>query len=100
MNNILFDEKVDGSFYLTLGRYFDEADNGNQPVIHWDLILTQRAKFEKRDIYFDGTLIRKDGCFVLPILNELNPEKLIENRKATSVSNEAASIFAYIFTNL
>lgn len=78
MNNTLFDEKIDGSFHLALGSCFDEADNGNKSAIHWDLISIQRPDYGGGEIYFDGTLIRKDGHFVLPLLSGLNPEKLLE----------------------
>lgn len=76
MNNTLFDEKIDGSFHLALGSCFDEADNGNQSSLHWDLIAIQRPDFGGGEIYFDGTLIRKDGRFVLSVLEALNPENL------------------------
>ena len=76
MNNTLFDEKIDGSFHLALGSCFDEADNGNKSAIHWDLVYIQAPEFGGGDIYFDGRLIRKDGRFVIPELETLNPENL------------------------
>lgn len=38
MRDILFDEKIAGSFHLTPGNAYDEADNGNRSKIHWDLV--------------------------------------------------------------
>lgn len=76
MNNTLFDEKIDGSFHLALGSCFDEADNGNESAIHWDLVSIQRPEYGGGEIYFDGQLIRKDGRFVSPQLEGLNPEKV------------------------
>ncbi len=44
MRDILFDEKIAGSFHLTPGNAYDEADNGNRSKIHWDLVQIQRAE--------------------------------------------------------
>ncbi|WP_192797373.1 aminopeptidase [Psychrobacillus glaciei] len=77
MNNTLFDEKIDGSFHIALGYCFEEADNGNKSAIHWDLISIQRPDYGGGEIYFDGQLIRKDGRFVIPELEGLNPEKIL-----------------------
>lgn len=73
MNNTLFDEKIDGSFHIALGSCFDEADNGNESAIHWDLVHIQRSEYGGGEIYFDGQLVRKNGRFVLPQLDDLNP---------------------------
>lgn len=77
MNNTLFDEKIDGSFHIALGSCFDEADNGNSSAIHWDLVSIQRPSYGGGKIYFDGQLVRKDGRFVIPELEGLNPERII-----------------------
>ena len=73
MRDILFDEKIRGSLHLALGQAYEEADNGNRSSVHWDLVLLQEPGGE---IYFDDVLIRKDGKFVLPELEALNPEAL------------------------
>ena len=36
--DILFDEKIGGTFHLALGNGFPEAGGGNESNIHWDLI--------------------------------------------------------------
>lgn len=78
MGDILFDEKIDGSFHFTPGQaYEEEADNGNRSAIHWDLVLIQRPEYGGGKIYFDDILIRENGRFVLPELECLNPENLI-----------------------
>ncbi|MBC1362477.1 aminopeptidase [Listeria welshimeri] len=77
MQDILFDEKIEGSFHFTPGQCYDEAFNGNQSAIHWDLVNIQRADYGGGEIYFDDVLIRKDGIFVLPELAPLNPENLV-----------------------
>ncbi|RJP82815.1 MAG: aminopeptidase [Candidatus Zixiibacteriota bacterium] len=78
MDDILFDEKINGSFHFTPGNaYEDEADNGNRSAVHWDLVCIQRPENGGGEIWFDGKLIRKDGRFVLPELAGLNPENLV-----------------------
>ncbi len=76
MTDTLFDEKIKGSFHFTPGRCYDEADNGNQSSIHWDLVCIQTPEYGGGEIYFDEKLVRKDGRFVLDRLQELNPENL------------------------
>ena len=68
MKDTLFDEKIDGSIHLTPGQCYDEAPNGNQSAIHWDLVLIQRKDYGGGEIWFDDRLIRKDGEFVIPEL--------------------------------
>jgi aminopeptidase len=76
MQDILFDEKIDGSFHFTPGQCYDVAPNGNNSNIHWDMVNIQRPDYGGGEIYFDDVLIRKDGRFVLPELEVLNPENL------------------------
>ena len=74
MRDILFDEKIAGSFHLTPGNAYDEADNGNRSKIHWDLVQIQRPEYGGGTIAFDGEPIRVDGRFVPPELQMLDPE--------------------------
>jgi aminopeptidase len=76
MKDILFDEKIAGSFHFTPGQAYEDADNGNRSEVHWDMVCIQREEFGGGEIYFDGKLIRKDGVFVLPQLEALNIENL------------------------
>ena len=76
MKDTLFDEKIQGSIHITPGRCYDEAPNGNDSAIHWDLVLIQRPEYGGGEIYFDDVLVRKDGRFVVPELEGLNPENL------------------------
>ncbi|MBE5921222.1 MAG: aminopeptidase [Lachnospiraceae bacterium] len=76
MKDILFDEKIMGSFHFTPGNCYDEAPNGNASAIHWDLVCIQTPEYGGGEIYFDDVLIRKDGRFVVPELECLNPENL------------------------
>ncbi len=66
MKDTLFDEKIAGSFHFTPGQCYDEAPNGNQSSIHWDLVAIQREDYGGGEIWFDGDLIRKDGVFTDP----------------------------------
>lgn len=76
MGDILFDEKIAGSIHFTPGCCYEDCSNGNQSAIHWDLVLIMTPEFGGGEIWFDNTLIRKDGLFVLDELKGLNPEKL------------------------
>ncbi len=76
MRDTLFDEKIAGSFHFTPGRCYEEAPNGNQSVIHWDLVLIQTPEYGGGEMYFDGELVRKDGLFLPESLQALNPEAL------------------------
>jgi len=76
MKDTLFDEKIAGSIHLTPGSSYEDAFNGNKSAIHWDLVFIQRPEYGGGEIWFDDVLIRKDGIFVLPELQGLNPENL------------------------
>lgn len=76
MKDTLFDEKIAGSFHLTPGMCYDDAPNGNKSAVHWDLVMIQRPEYGGGEIWFDDRLIRKDGLFVVPELEGLNPENL------------------------
>ena len=76
MCDILFDEKISGSIHFTPGACYDDAWNGNESAIHWDLVLDQTKEHGGGEIYFDDVLIRKDGLFALDELKCLNPENL------------------------
>ena len=72
MGDILYDEKIIGSIHFTPGSAYQEAYNGNDSKVHWDLVWIQRSEYGGGEVYFDHTLIRKDGFFVLPELQHLN----------------------------
>jgi aminopeptidase len=72
MRDILFDEKIAGSFHFTPGQAYEEADNGNRSQVHWDLVSIQRLDYGGGEIHFDGKLIRKNGEFLPKQLRSLN----------------------------
>lgn len=76
MKDTLFDEKIAGSLHFTPGQAYSIADNGNRSQIHWDLVLIQRPEYGGGEIWFDGELVRRDGLFVVPELEGLNPARL------------------------
>ena len=59
--NILFDEKIGGSFHMALGAGYPETGSKNKSVIHWDMICDMRKDAE---ILVDGELFYKNGQFV------------------------------------
>ena len=59
---ILFDEKINGSFHMALGLSYPETGGKNVSTIHWDMICDMRAGGE---IWVDDELLYKDGRFVV-----------------------------------
>ncbi len=82
MRDILFDEKISGSFHMAMGQAYDDASNGNRSGLHWDLVCIQRKDYGGGEISFDGKLIRKDGLFVPKSLQKLNPKELIARKQS------------------
>lgn len=76
MLDILFDEKIAGSFHFTPGQAYAEANNGNNSGVHWDIVCLQDEAHGGGEIWFDGEVIRKDGLFVVDDLKGLNPDQL------------------------
>jgi len=77
MRDILFDEKISGSFHFTPGQCYEETENGNRSQVHWDMVNIQREDYGGGTIHFDGKLIRENGLFVPKQLQALNPERLV-----------------------
>jgi aminopeptidase len=59
--NILFDEKIGGTFHMALGAGYPETGSKNKSAIHWDLICDMRTDAE---IAVDGDVIYRNGKFV------------------------------------
>ena len=60
--NILFDEKIGGSFHMALGMGYPDTGSRNQSAIHWDLICDMR---DGGEIWADGELLYQGGQFVI-----------------------------------
>jgi aminopeptidase len=59
--NILFDEKIGGTFHMALGAGYPETGSHNKSAIHWDMICDLRTDSE---IHVDDELFYKNGQFV------------------------------------
>jgi len=59
--NILFDEKIGGTFHMALGAGYPETGSKNHSVIHWDMICDMRQDAE---IAVDGETIYRNGHFL------------------------------------
>jgi aminopeptidase len=78
MRDILFDEKIAGSFHFTPGQAYEEADNTNRSQVHWDMVNIQRPSYGGGEVYFDGKLIRRDGEFLPKQLRSLNRSNFVK----------------------
>jgi aminopeptidase len=59
-HNILFDEKLGGTFHMALGAGYPETGSKNKSVIHWDMI----CGLEDSEILVDGELVYRDRKFL------------------------------------
>ncbi len=59
---ILFDEKIGGSFHMALGASYPETGGQNESAIHWDMICDLH---EGGEIWVDDQLLYKNGKFVV-----------------------------------
>jgi aminopeptidase len=62
IKNILYDEKIGGTFHLALGRGYPETGSKNKSAIHWDMICDMR---EGGEIIVDGERIYNEGDFLI-----------------------------------
>jgi len=61
LHNILFDEKIGGTFHMALGAGYPESGSKNKSIIHWDMICGMQKDAE---IIVDGEVIYKNGKFI------------------------------------
>lgn len=59
---ILFDEKIGGTFHMALGAGYPETGSRNQSSIHWDMICDLR---QGGKIWVDDVLLYQNGRFVI-----------------------------------
>lgn len=59
--NILFDEKIGGSFHTALGAGYPETGSKNKSQIHWDMICDMKIDSE---ILVDGDVLYRNGKFL------------------------------------
>jgi aminopeptidase len=60
--DILFDEKIGGSFHLAVGSGFEECGGKNVSSLHWDMICDAR---KETDMIVDGNLFYHNGKFTV-----------------------------------
>ncbi len=77
-SNILFDEKILGSFHIALGNSHSLSDNQNRASIHWDMVHMMTEAYGGGRIMVDDTLIQENGIFVLDELKPLHSKRLIK----------------------
>lgn len=63
VKDILYDEKIGGTFHLALGKGYPETGNRNESALHWDMIFDMR---KGGSIHADGQLVSENGKFVHP----------------------------------
>ncbi len=61
---ILFDEKIGGSFHMALGAGYPETGSRNESAIHWDMICDLHNGGE---IWVDDELLYRNGKFVIDL---------------------------------
>jgi aminopeptidase len=61
-HEILFDEKIGGSFHMALGAGYPETGSKNESAIHWDMVCDLR---DGGEIHVDNELFYKNGKFVI-----------------------------------
>ncbi len=64
--NILFDEKIGGTFHAAVGAGYPKTGNINESGLHWDMICEMRPRggCPGGQIFADGELFHKDGRFL------------------------------------
>lgn len=60
--NVLFDEKIDGTVHLALGGSYTYAGGRNESAIHWDMVKDLRPGGE---LHADGELVQRDGRWLI-----------------------------------
>ena len=55
--NMLFDEKIGGTFHLAVGASYPETGGRNESGVHWDML----CDMNDAEVHVDGDLFYKDG---------------------------------------
>ncbi|MBN1838235.1 MAG: aminopeptidase [Spirochaetales bacterium] len=61
-DDILYDEKIQGTVHIALGRSYAECGGLNDSALHWDIIKDLRLGGK---VYADDRLVVEDGQFVI-----------------------------------
>ena len=63
MRNTLFDEKIDGTVHVALGKGFPFLGGSNESAMHWDIVKDLRLAGSR--IELDGEVVQRDGAWLL-----------------------------------
>jgi aminopeptidase len=58
--NVLFDEKIDGTVHLAVGRSYTVTGGTNDSAVHWDIVKDLRVEGEIR---LDGEVVQRNGAW-------------------------------------
>ena len=61
-SDILYDEKIQGTVHIALGRAYSECGGVNHSALHWDLVKDLRQEGE---VFLDGRLVFAGGRFLV-----------------------------------
>ena len=59
--NLLFDEKIDGTIHLALGMAYKDNGGGNDSAVHWDIVKSM----SNAKIILDGQEVQVDGKWLI-----------------------------------
>ena len=62
MDNVLFDEKIQGTIHMAVGFAFPECGGVNKSAVHMDMVKEMRLP--KHEVKANGRIVLKDGQFV------------------------------------
>lgn len=62
MRNVVFDEKIDGTIHLAIGKGFPELGGTNDSAVHYDIVKDLRQGGE---LYADGALVQRNGKWLV-----------------------------------
>ena len=60
--NVLFDEKIEGTIHLALGNSFPFIGGKNVSAVHWDMVKNLRSG---GTIELDGEVVQRDGSWLI-----------------------------------
>ena len=63
MNNVLFDEKIQGTVHMALGEAYEECRGYNKSAIHMDIV--KNMKPVGSTVVADGKTILKNGKLII-----------------------------------
>ena len=60
--NVYFDEKIDGTVHVALGRGFESIGGTNESALHWDIVKDLRSGGR---IELDGRVVQENGVWAI-----------------------------------